>query len=265
MSHNEKGCVYDKAPVAEVIAEVLWQLKPLLGSDLAYDSFFDDLTENFRLHFKDQFPHMERIIPAEVPREILSYKPIFRYRAEKDSWPLYQIGPGIMTANIVPPYEGWPKFFPVVSEGLKALYQSYPSAERHLRPNTLRLIYINAFGPEHGYSNQREFLQDGLKFTISPPAALNEHIEEASTVINSTFDFRLKNQADTFATVRIASGISRENPALIVENVIYKNVGATKLSRQDIEDWFDQAHDSNYHIFQSYITEKTLLSFGNPR
>jgi uncharacterized protein (TIGR04255 family) len=205
---------------------------------------------------------MEPIVPSEIPREILSYKPLFRYRGGKDEWPLYQIGPGIMTANIVPPYEGWPKFFPVISEGLKALYQSYPSAERHLRPSVLRLIYINAFGPEHGYDNQRDFLQGGLKFNISPPADLNQYIEEASASVTSTFDFKLKHLANSFATVRISHGVSRDNPALIVENIIHRNVGPIKLSAQDIEDWFGKAHDSNHHLFETYITDRTRQSFG---
>ncbi len=266
MSSPERGSIYENAPVVEVIAEVLWELRSILGSNLAYDPFFDDLADTFGSYFKDKektFSYSERVVPSEVPQEILSHKPIFRYREVKEGWPLYQIGPGIFTANVVPPYEGWLTFFPVISEGLKALYAKYPLADRHLKPVTLRLVYINAFGRAHGYEKQQEdFIKEGLHFNIVPPAELSEYIEEGHTTIISEFNFKLRKLENSYATVKLGSGLRDGIPVLIVENVIYKNVVGLNLRTEQIETWFSDAHDKNHEIFEAYITDNTRKTFG---
>jgi uncharacterized protein (TIGR04255 family) len=260
--------IYDKAPVVEVIAEVLWELKPILGADLAYDPFLDLLTETYTDAVqKKGFGVVERVVPTQVPIEMLAHKPIFRFRKQKDHWPLYQLGPGIFTANITPcsgkpKYEGWKSFIPTLKDGIDLLFSSFPNAEKHLKPKALRLIYINAFGKENGYENQRQFLKDGLEFNIDIPESLMDSVNGEDVLSVSEFIFDLKTLKDSQASLKVGKGIHKDNEAIIVESRITKKLESLPISKDDIAQWFSDASAQNRMIFESYTTQKTKDTFG---
>jgi len=103
--------VYKRAPLIEVIAEIHWNLKPLGSAPEAkIDPYFDLFKEAFSEVIKDTLPFEERLVPIEIPVEFLSGQPHLRFRSKQGGWPLVQIGPGVMTINIVPPYNGWVEF-----------------------------------------------------------------------------------------------------------------------------------------------------------
>jgi uncharacterized protein (TIGR04255 family) len=257
MPKSELGHIYENAPVVEVVAEVLWQLKPILGSDLYYDPFFDDMAEEFEKAItKNGYSHKEQLIPSEVPKELVSYKPYFRFRKDKNQWPLYQIGPGIFTANITPPYSGWEEFSSIIAEGVKNLYETYPISKKHLKPKTLKLMYLNAFGKKQGYNDQKGFLEEGLKFEASIPEDIYELADEPISLM-SEFNFDIKKSNGTSAKIKIGSGTSNGNPALIVENLIHTNVEGKDLDQSNIQQWFEDARSINHDIFESYLTDKT--------
>ena len=115
-----------------MIAEVHWELKTLESNTQArIDTYFDILRDQFldalKLH---GFAHEERLFPKEIPIELLPYKPRLLLRKQKNQWPIFQIGPGLFTANIVPPYLGWKEFRETLVIGLEALVSSYPLAPK---------------------------------------------------------------------------------------------------------------------------------------
>lgn len=263
MQEQEREYIYENAPVTEVVAEVHWQLKSILGSGLHYDPFYEDLIDSFSGNIAQKgFPFREQLIQEGVPTEFLSFKATHRFRNKRDGWPLYQIGPGVFTANITPPYGGWNSFFSVLSEGLSVLFESYPLSSKHLKPKLLKLIYINAFEEKHGYTNQRDFLDEGLNFQIGMPTELDRFADINSIAITSEFNFKLTNLENSFAKVKVGPGSNDGKPALVVENILYRSVEELDVVCDDILHWFQDARNSNHGIFEGYITEKTRESFG---
>ena len=147
-----KRRLYKNAALVEVIAELHWELKPIqIAPGAKVDPFYDLFREKFFAAAKAKgFAFQETIIPKEVPAELLPNKPRERLRASEGAWPLYQIGPGIFTVNVVPPYSGWLDFRKTLAEGLKLLIESYPSAEQYMKVTHLELRYIDAFTSRHG-------------------------------------------------------------------------------------------------------------------
>jgi uncharacterized protein (TIGR04255 family) len=100
-----KEFVYDKPPLIEVICEIRWRLQPLVSApgtaiDPHFSSFSDDFTNMCKT---SSFSLVERINPENVPVEFLAGHPIYRFRKQQNQWPLFQIGPGLLTVNDVPP------------------------------------------------------------------------------------------------------------------------------------------------------------------
>src|SRR3972149_1548349 len=100
--------VYESPPLVEVIAEVHWHIERLLTvPDGGLDPHFADLLAGLVKALPDAgFATIERLSPAELPIELLADKPIMRFWPGPNQWPVVQVGPGVMTVNIVPPYEG---------------------------------------------------------------------------------------------------------------------------------------------------------------
>ena len=166
--------IYTNAPLVEVIAEVRWKTIPLVAiPDGGIDPHFDVLLNEFRTKARENsYIFEEPLTPPEIPRELLPGKVMYRFRTTQNRWPLYQIGPGVFTVNIVPPYQGWSYFAPIIEQGISWLLSSYPSSSTVMTLDLLMLRYVNAFTAAHGRRNSRSFLLDGLGHQVIPPETL---------------------------------------------------------------------------------------------
>src|SRR5688572_29942962 len=127
--------VYESAPLVEVIAEVHWHIERLRTvPDGGVDPQFSALIAQLRQAFPQAgFPVFEALVPPQVPVELLADKPLMRFRNAANQYPLVQVGPGVMTVNVVPPYGGWNAFKPIIAKALDVLTSSYPMAEALLK------------------------------------------------------------------------------------------------------------------------------------
>jgi uncharacterized protein (TIGR04255 family) len=97
---------------------------------------------------------------------------------------LYQVGPGIFSANAVPPYKSWDEFEPIIRAGVEALIASRPTEEREQSFMALSLRYIDLFGQEHLLGKTAaKFIRDVLGVRVAPPVALTEHCSDESEIL----------------------------------------------------------------------------------
>ena len=137
--------IYENAPLIEVIVELRWGLVSLASMPgAAVDPVFPRASGRFNeAASKIGFSHVERLIPPEVPLEVVAYQPVFRLRREANKWPLFQIGPGLLSCNVVMPYAGWGAFRRIVESGLQVFDQTFKVSEGLIEPNMVHLRYIN--------------------------------------------------------------------------------------------------------------------------
>jgi uncharacterized protein (TIGR04255 family) len=171
----DSNFVYENPPLGEVVAELFWKLTPLVSMPgAAIDPFFEPTLERFtNAVAKVGFASTERVIPVGVPLELVAGQPVSRFRQRANSWPLYQLGAGLFTCNVVPPYGGWSIFRETLAEGIRALFEAFPAASIQLKLDVLRLRYINGFDAAQGYrGNPLAYLQSHLGLRLAPPAPL---------------------------------------------------------------------------------------------
>lgn len=257
--------LYKNAPLVEVIVEVAWNLNKLEAIpnsfiDPHFKSFSDDFTQNI---IKAGYPVIERIVSEQVPLELIGGSPVFRCRVEKDSWPLFQIGPGIFTANIVLPYNGWDEFRKVISVGLDTLFESYPMSKKYLIINKTSLRYIDAFTEAHGMKNYSEFLYNNLALNINIPDEIENKFVLDKKDIKSTINinFPVKESMNSML-VKIGSGKSKDKEALLIEMNISATNSDTPRTSTKIKRWLDNAHVTVSDFFQLIITEETEEILG---
>ena len=169
---------FEKAPLVEIIAELRW-LPPGLAvaqqGQLLLTLGGPD-PDSFHLAFGRRpevaaFINTEKLVPPGFPAPW--HQVVWRFRNPEIQGALLQIGPGIFTANALQPYRRWSEFRGTVEQGVAALLESRPGAEKGQPFTGLTLRYVNAFSAElMGDSSPAEFMRDVLGFRVNPPAAL---------------------------------------------------------------------------------------------
>lgn len=250
--------LYPNAPLVEVIVELHWKLKPVLGGRMGEsDPFLELFMKDFAEWAKGNgFPHEDRVVPQSVPLEFLAHKGLVQYRPERNKWPLYQVGPGVLTVNATPPYGGWTKFRPVVMRGVEALFATYPMAAKTLVFEKLELHYIDAFRKEHGVKAPAAFLRDELKLVAALPGALFEFgsgsPEDVTTAGEVTIP--LKQPKDSVGVLRYGPGLVNNTPAILLDFTIASKPETTPSARTDIERWLEDAHTVCSKWFQALLS-----------
>jgi uncharacterized protein (TIGR04255 family) len=178
---------FRNAPLVETVAEVRWQSaqggvsipQPAALSQPAISVVVGttDL-ENFYTQFGGEifergFARSERIVPVGVPA--LQGQAVMRFRSSlpEKATVLYHVGPGIFSANALPPYRSWNHFAPDVETGLDVLLAVRNTNEKERQFNPISLRYLNAFRPEltEG-ADTAEFISAVLKFDVDLPDAV---------------------------------------------------------------------------------------------
>lgn len=235
--------LYKNAPLIEVLAEIHWELIPVSsipGGQL--DPYAPVLREKFGAWARREgFHFQEQLVPSEMPSELMPHKPFQRFRRQANEWPLYQIGPGIFTANIVPPYLGWSAFRDHLRNGLQSLYASYPSSGELLRIKRWELQYIDAFTSSLRMHNYSDFIQAELSVRQPLPCSFTtQHCEQLVTTFESTFE--CKNEVAHNGVIKLGPGKLSDQDAAVLQLSVRSRSPEGNVDVDRTLQWFDKAH-----------------------
>jgi uncharacterized protein (TIGR04255 family) len=256
--------VYENPPLGEVVAELFWKLTPLASMPgAAVDPFFEPTLEGFSgAAAKLGFAWSERIIPVGVPLELLAGQPVSRFRQKANSWPLYQLGAGVFTCNVVPPYGGWSVFRDTLAEGVEALFEAFPAANIQLKVDLLRLRYINGFDAAHGYrGDPLRYIQSHLGLKLAPPTALLAQLQSSEDRVIPSYEMTIPTGDGSEVMLKTGAGQKNSSPAVVLELwVTEKRQPPSEIER--ICRWYDTAHKVLHDTFEFLLTEQARKYLG---
>lgn len=110
---------FRNAPLAEVVVELRWQptqvgiipfqtpgtpQPSVIVGTTELENFYADFANNIAKH---GFVRSERLIPSGMPA--IQGQAVLRFRSTlpDKTGVLYQVGPGMFSANAIPPYRSW--------------------------------------------------------------------------------------------------------------------------------------------------------------
>ncbi len=255
-------------PLVEVIAELRWTAGvktsttdtgateirvPISAAAL---SRADEFLMRFASAVGEQgYSQVERLLPPGVPA--IPFQPMYRFR-KRELIPitstLYQLGAGIFSVNITPPYQSWSDFRPVVHQGLSALLRCRSEDERETPFTQLTLRYIDAFR-ENLLQNlsPRDFLRDVLGFQVAVPDAVSSLVAKGAQIVPQV-NLTAPLQSGARMSLTVGEGRVNNEFAVILDTSI-QDTRATKPALDTVMSAFDAAHDVLGEMFQK-ITKK---------
>ncbi|WP_162245222.1 TIGR04255 family protein [Methylobacterium sp. Leaf465] len=245
---------YQQAPLVEVIAEAFWpliQLSAIPGA--AVDPFFPRASVQFREEVAALgFSVVESLVPPGVPMEMMPNQVVTRYRSRPEGWPLFQLGPGVFTANMVPPYAGWGEFRSTLAAGYAAVTTAYQKAGRvDAEVDNLSLRYVNAFTATHGFDGrQATFLHEhlGLRVDVERDLPDGVRIDWDMREIHLSLHAPSTAPGGSRFTLMASVGSHANQPACILELAIRGKPDGDPVA------WFDQAREAIRKTFEALLS-----------
>lgn len=189
---------FENPPLLEIIAELRWDLPSVVTHPGVPTPVLPPLAQSLESDFEGfskqigrlGFQHVDRMVPPGFPW--MAGGPVFRYTHSAQSEgvqetlkssTIFQIGPGVFTANAVPPYTSWDDFEPLVRHGVTAMLSMEFSGGR---PTTFSpsLRYVDAFNADltQGMS-LHEFLDKVMGMGIKLPDAIRSRSTARGTEV----------------------------------------------------------------------------------
>jgi uncharacterized protein (TIGR04255 family) len=264
--------LYPNAPLLEVIVELRWEMVQLASMPgAAIDPHFESTARDLKDRFEARgFGVVEALVPPQAPKEFFGGQAVYRFRKQAERWPLYQLGPGVFTANIVPPYPGWSSFLPFITEGFEDLVQSYPAATKLMKVRQISLRYLNAFTRAHGRESQFVFLNDGLGLSLEMPSGFSRQLGLGATPdavgIDASYtiiDPIVKDGQIAKLLISVKPGRKDNEDATILDTVFvteYQTV--PNFHTSELSEKLNFAHGKLSRLFDCLTTERTKSMLG---
>jgi uncharacterized protein (TIGR04255 family) len=227
---------FEKPPLIELIAELRWlpagvsaanENAPQMQIPAALFAGLGGSSEQLYMRFAGLigakgFLHSERLIPQGFPA--IPFQPVYRYSkaGNQPGQPIFQLGSGVFSAHITPPYKTWDDFRPFVEIGVAALLEARGGSALPINSATVR--YIDCF-TEHflqGLSTG-SFMQQMLGIGITVPDAISKHLrsgKEITPAINLSVPLANDRQME----VALANGGTPAGSGLIMNSSVSSSV-----------------------------------------
>lgn len=242
------------APLQEVIFEVRWRLHPGKDHGQVQDAGYELAVGRLSALLEKEFPFYRRIVPPELPDQMLLYRPIHQYWKGENQWPVLQLGPGIFTVNCTDQCYDWDSLFkPLIAEALHWLTQAYRDP---LLFAFASLKYIDAIKTDEygGLSNGWQgFIKDN--FNIEYNNLFNTRGKQRRIHLDQTFDLEDGSELQ----VQMSSGTKNNQPAVVWQTAVLKKHNFT---RDELVTWTQVAHNISHDLFVEMIKPDLYASFS---
>jgi uncharacterized protein (TIGR04255 family) len=258
---------YKHPPLAELVAELRWgsgnimptaqQSPVLLVAAGQYEEFFMRFGSKVGAH---GYERVERIVPPGFPT--MPFQAIYRFRQKQQTkgTTLYQVGPGMFSVNITPPYHSWREFRPVVAKGVSVLLEpeTRNASEANQPFSNAILRYINSFDDRftQGHSIPT-FVRDVLGFKIElPSAVLNELApdKEVKPYLQLAIPLRSGQQMSMLLAEGTVSGAQT-----VIMDITVSLEAPIPPTEVDVMAVFDAAHDVIHRVFVGTTTNLSSI------
>lgn len=234
------------APLLEVIFELRWLMNTQTQWD-RYPYLHGDLYNVLRKNY----PKRELLAPAETPAELLVNRPVYRFRSEH-GYPLFQLGPGLLTVNTIDEEYDWNTYSAQISQILEKLFKTAEFAEgEKVKPT---LSYFDFFKVDWEKEDILEYVNEN--FILSKFQALPETKRKPNK-----FKYGIGYPIESGSlTIEINTAVNnKKEKGLILQT----KIDGTNIppERSLITEWLDNAHRYTSRLFKQITSGNLYKNF----
>jgi len=239
------------APLKEVIFELLWEL-PLDQTGFPIDTGFELAQGIFASKIKKDFPVHKKTIPEGFQNVRLYPKPIHQFWKKEITWPVVQLGHGIMTVNDTDANYIWEdNFLPNIKNSLTILLDSY---ENQLPFNRVSLKYIDSIDLPDNVNDISNYISKNFQTDLINRYPLPGKLKGIN--INQTFE--LPDETIMQISIQTATNNATNKPAIVwITGVEKKGL----FKKDEIINWTVEAHKQVSDTFVNMLEKEFYENF----
>ncbi|MDZ4680538.1 MAG: TIGR04255 family protein [Saprospiraceae bacterium] len=233
-----------KAAIQEVIFEIFWKLS-LDDIGFPHDPDFGLTQGVYASKIQKDFPVRKCLIHENINIRMYPLL-VYQFWKEELTWPLVQLGPGVMTVNDTEKNYVWKEnFLPNIKKAVQILRNSY---QVDLKIERVKLQYIDAVEFDAEKESATEFVARNMKTVLRnnyKSAGVQKSVHNAQT-------FQLKK--DSVSQLNIQNGVYNKtgNPAIIWTTAVEST---SNIDFKSLLQWLEHAHKA---------TSDTFINMLNP-
>lgn len=226
-------------PLKEVIFEVRWD-NSQIPETIRRDSRV--LAGILSEKVKDDYGFYEPLELSKLPIPEDSVKGIvqYRFRVAENSWPLMQIGPGVLSVNDVAGYV-WEDFKTRTVKAVADLISTYSIGEA---VSSVNLRYLNTIPFDFDTNNVHEYLETEMGIHAGLPADL--FTETSVKSAPSTFSIKstyVCTEPAGAITITFASGKDSGKDVLVWEISFISTNADNRNILDELDPWLESCHE----------------------
>lgn len=204
-----------------------------------------------------KYPYYEKLPTARIPADIAAFVVQHRFRTAAQTWPLVQIGPGIVTLNDGVNYK-WSDFKQRAIDLLQAVFATHPQ-KADIQVESVLLRYMDAESFDFNSENALMFLREKLKVNVELPKALfeGERVRSQPEGLNLQMVHACTRPKGTI-NLTVATGQHQDRKAVIWDTSVLSRGEAAPRLPDDAETWLDAAHSLTHDWFFKLIEGELL-------
>ncbi len=239
-------------PLIETIFELRWEIETDRDSPRMRDPSYPMMYGSLYERLKKDLPLIEDLPSTQAHPEATSFIPRHRMRKAKESYPLVQIGPGIITVNESKSYS-WKGFSSLVLRVIGCIEELFPSEILPLNFMKAELRYVNAVRFDLARENPLSFLHDKLHIRIEMDDGLFEknRLNHRPNAVGLNIAYALEKPLGNLA-ISANLGQFEGKPALIQQTLVQSFGDLTPADHAGFALWLEDAHITAENVFQVF-------------
>ncbi len=249
--HDFKHKKFKNPPIIEAIFELRWKIRengdPLIK---LIDKKFKFFPGRFFDRIKKNYPEVEVLPNSTMPDDLNEYLPRFRFRNQPNSYPLIQIGPGVITVNFDKNFTQ-ELFFNTCMDVLNVFFEVLPD----IKLNEVILHYIDGFKFDYEKDNAFNYLEESLStyFRFNLDLFENTKINSLPIKFHLESNFLVEEPPGYFMC-QFRSGRKRiDKEKIIVMDTIFRSFGNNLPKIEKLDDWLYNADNIIHNWFLKMI------------
>jgi uncharacterized protein (TIGR04255 family) len=235
-----------KAPLIEIILELRWNITN--KTDLSKIQY---LHGDIYSELKEKYPYRESVVPPGLPMDILINQPFHRYRSAANDYPLFQVGPGILTLNTIDTKYYWDNFSDCAEELLKSFLKVFPfDIGEKFTPS---ILYLDFFPFDFDKADVYNYLNQKFKINFGQSFIKNEN---PPTDVNLGFYYTI---SDGDLSITFQKGQNNSRNGIILQTRI--NGVPLEPEVEKIQSWYENSHNTISDLFKKLTAGELYESF----
>jgi uncharacterized protein (TIGR04255 family) len=249
-------------PLLETIFEIRWEIEQDAQNGRMRDPSYPMMYGRLYERLKKDFPLVEDLPSVQAHPEAAPYVPRHRMRKDKTSYPLIQVGPGIITVNDSKGYS-WTKFQALILRLIESVVELYPNETLPLNFIKAELRYVNGIRFDIAKENPLQFLAEKLhmKLEMDPELFERNSLNERPNGLGLNLSFAMEKP---MGVLSIATNLGQfeGKPAFIQQTLIQSFGELVPSEVSGFTPWLEEAHTAAENCFQVFCKGALMEKFA---